>query len=226
MCLFLCVYPNDFLSITRPHALPHLFAEREVRVLEEISSELGKKLSILFLGDASQILSHVFRLQGPGQTNQALDFIVKIVRADADEANRRSIDIRSIVHSNLLPLLADLMVVLGNENPDDAASVSTHDFIPKLTMTFFFWFQAVSALRKVGRIMSSNPGSQDNSNADIVHLLKSNLLGIVSYMSEMLQDIRGKKTTLAKRQIIRAFGALIVQVHDVLPNVAPQVSRY
>lgn len=74
--------------------------------------------------------------------------------------------------------------------------------------------------------MSSNPGSQDNSNADMVHLLKSNLLGIVSYMSEMLQDIRGKKTTLAKRQIIRAFGALIVQVHDVLPNVAPQVSRY
>lgn len=124
MCQFLGVYPNSFLSITRPHALPHLFAEREVRVLEEAASELGKKLSILFLGDASQILAHVFRLQGPGQTNQALDFIVKIVRADADEVNRRSIDIRGIVHSNLLPLLADLMVVLGNENPDDAASVS------------------------------------------------------------------------------------------------------
>lgn len=124
MCQFLGVYSNSFLSITRPHALPHLFAEREVRVLEEIASELGKKLSILFLGDASQILAHVFRLQGPGQTNRALDFVVKIVRADADEVNRRSIDIRGIVHSNLLPLLADLMVVLGNENPDDAASVS------------------------------------------------------------------------------------------------------
>lgn len=123
MCQFLGVYPSSFLSITRPHALPHLFAEREVRVLEEIASELGKKLSILFLGDASLILAHIFRLQGPGQTNQVLDFIVKIVRADADEINRRSIDIRSIVHSNLLPLLADLMVVLGNENPDDAASV-------------------------------------------------------------------------------------------------------
>ncbi|KAF8138751.1 hypothetical protein EV363DRAFT_1394182 [Boletus edulis] len=204
MCKFLGVYPNSFLSITRPHALPLLFAEREVRVLEEMASELGKRLSILFFGDASQILSHVFRLQGPGQTHQALDFIVNIVRTDADETNRRSIDIRSIVHSNLLPLLADLMVVLGNENPDDAAS-------------------AVSALRKVGRIMSSNPGSQDSGNADMVHLLKTNLLGIVSYMSEMLQDIRGKKATLAKRQIIRAFGALIVQVHDALPSVAPQV---
>lgn len=74
--------------------------------------------------------------------------------------------------------------------------------------------------------MSSNLGSQDNSNADMVHLLKSNLLGIVSFMSEMLQDIRGKKTTPAKRQIIRAFGALIVQVHDALPSVAPQVIRY
>ena len=98
-------------------------------MLEEIATELGRKLSILFLGDASQILAHVLRLQGPGQTNQALDFIVKIVRADADEVNRRSIDIRSIVHSNLLPLLADLMVVLGNENADDAASVGTHGLI-------------------------------------------------------------------------------------------------
>ena len=57
----------------------------------------------------------------------------------------------------------------------------------------------------------------------MVELLKFNLLGIVSYMSEMLQDIRGKKTTPAKRQIIRAFGALIVQVHDALLSVAPQV---
>ena len=73
--------------------------------------------------------------------------------------------------------------------------------------------------------MSSNPGSQDNSNVDMVHLLKTNLLGIESFMSEMLQDIRGKKTTPAKRQIIRAFGALIVQVHDALPSVASQVIR-
>ncbi|KAH0840168.1 Nop14-like family-domain-containing protein [Lanmaoa asiatica] len=222
MCQFLGVYPNSLLSITRPHALPHLFAEREVRVLEEIASELGKKLSILFLGDASQILAHVFRLQGPGQTNQALDFVVKIVRADADEVNRRSIDIRGIVHSNLLPLLADLMVVLGNENPDDAASVNAHDPLPRLSMTFF-GSKAVSALRKVGRIMSFNPMSQDNGNAEMVHLLKTNLLGIVSYMSEMLQDIRGKKTTPAKRQIIRAFGALIVQIRDALPSVATQI---
>lgn len=73
--------------------------------------------------------------------------------------------------------------------------------------------------------MSLNPGSQDNGNADMVRLLKTNLLGIVSYMSEMLQDIRGKKTTPAKRQIIRAFGGLIVQVHDALLSVAPQVIR-
>lgn len=137
MCQFLGIYPNSFLSITRPHVLPHLFAEHEVRVLEEIASELGKKLSILFFGDASLILSHVFRLQGPGQTNKALEFIVNTVRADADEVNRRSIDIRGIVHSNLLPLLADLMTVLGNENPDDAASVSICNSIRKTSNDWF-----------------------------------------------------------------------------------------
>lgn len=73
--------------------------------------------------------------------------------------------------------------------------------------------------------MSSSLGSPDNGNADMVHLLKTNLLGIVSYMSEMLQDIRGRKTTPAKRQIIRAFGGLIVQVRDSLLSVAPQVMR-
>ena len=71
--------------------------------------------------------------------------------------------------------------------------------------------------------MSSDPGSQDGGNADIIDLLKSNLLGIISYVSEMLQDIRGKKTTSAKRQIIRAFGALIMQVQDALLSVASQV---
>ena len=72
--------------------------------------------------------------------------------------------------------------------------------------------------------MASRIGSPDYGNLEMAHLLKTNLLGIVSYMSEMLQDIRGRKTTPAKRQIIRAFGALIGHVRDSLLSVAPQVT--
>ncbi|KAF9238832.1 hypothetical protein BU15DRAFT_88266 [Melanogaster broomeanus] len=173
-CRFMSVYPTDFLAVTLSKTLPHIFADREARVLEEISSELGKKSSILFFNQAPGILAHVLQLQGPGQTNQALDFILKVVVADANEHSEKStIDIGMIVKSCLLPVLAELVVMLGDEDPDQASS--TH------------------------------------------------MLGIVSNMSEMLQDIQGKKTIPAKRQILRGLGALITHVGDAIHTISPQV---
>ncbi|KAF9226785.1 hypothetical protein BS17DRAFT_800749 [Gyrodon lividus] len=204
-CRFMSVYPTDFLAVTLSKTLPHLFADREARVLEDISTELGKKSSILFFNQAPRILAHVLRLQGPGQTNQALDFILKVVVADANEHSENStIDIGMIVKSCLLPLLAELVVMLGDEDADQTSS-------------------ATSALRKVARLLSTTQGNRNLPNLDLAALLKTHMLGIVSNMSEMLQDIQGKKTILAKRQILRGLGALITHVGDAIHNIAPQV---
>ncbi|KIJ20461.1 hypothetical protein PAXINDRAFT_174826 [Paxillus involutus ATCC 200175] len=204
-CRFMSVYPTDFLAVTLSKTLPPLFADREARVLEAISSDLGKKSSILFFNQAPRILAHILRLQGPGQTNQALDFILKIVVAEANEDSENStIDIAAIVKSCLLPLLAELVVMLGDDDVDQASS-------------------ATSALKKVARLLSTTQGSQYMPNLDLAALLKTHMLGIVSNMSEMLQDIQGKKSIPAKRQILRGLGALITHIGDAINNIAPQV---
>ncbi|KIK96405.1 hypothetical protein PAXRUDRAFT_310274 [Paxillus rubicundulus Ve08.2h10] len=204
-CRFVSVYPTDFLAVTLSKTLPPLFADREARVLEDISGELGKKSSILFFNQAPRILAHILQLQGPGQTNQALDFILKVVVAEANEDSENStIDIAAIVKSCLLPLLAELVVMLGDDGVDQASS-------------------ATSALKKVARLLSTTQGNQYVPNLDLAALLKTHMLGIVSNMSEMLQDIQGKKSIPAKRQILRGLGALITHVGDAINNIAPQV---
>lgn len=73
------------------------------------------------MGNSPVILAHVFLLQGPGQTNKALTFIIKIVTEAADDG---TIDIRSVVRSCLVSLLAKLVNVLGSEDPGKAQAVS------------------------------------------------------------------------------------------------------
>lgn len=54
--------------------------------------------------------------------------------------------------------------------------------------------------------------------------LKGHMLGLVSSMNETLQDVHGKKTTIAKRQIVRSLGALVRLIGSPISKVAPQVS--
>lgn len=50
------------------------------------------------------------------------------------------------------------------------------------------------------------------------------MLGIISNMNDMLQDVQGKKTVAEKRVILRSLGALIIHIGPAISNVAPQVS--
>lgn len=114
-CQFLSVRPRDFLSVTLSWTLPFIFANCEQRVLGEISAELEKSSASLFLGHTHDILSFVFRLQGPGETKKALDFIMNVVSPES-----ATVDMKSIVGSCLVPLLSDLVVVLGSPNEEQA----------------------------------------------------------------------------------------------------------
>ena len=49
------------------------------------------------------------------------------------------------------------------------------------------------------------------------------MLGVISHMNDMLQDVQGKKSMTCKRQILRSLGALVGQVGPAISNVAPQV---
>ncbi|KAI5993676.1 hypothetical protein EDD15DRAFT_2388093 [Pisolithus albus] len=117
-CQFLSVRPRDFLSVTLPWTSCRLYLPIATnKVLERSSTELEKTPASFFLSHSHDILSFVFRLQGPGETRKALTFIVNVVAPEST-----MVDIKSIVGSCLVPLLAELVMVLGDENEEQAAS--------------------------------------------------------------------------------------------------------
>ena len=59
---------------------------------------------------------------------------------------------------------------------------------------------------------------------DLGTFLKPWMLGVISNLNDMLQDVQGKKTIAEKRIILRSLGALIVHIGPAISNVAPQVS--
>jgi serine/threonine-protein kinase ATR len=82
----------------------------------------------------------------------------------------------------------------------------------------------VNALRKVERSLAvAGKNQRSPPPEDLGRFLKKYMLGVVSNINEMLQDVQGKKSMSIKRQILRSFGALVIHIGPAINNVAPQV---
>ncbi|KDQ64194.1 hypothetical protein JAAARDRAFT_117891 [Jaapia argillacea MUCL 33604] len=201
-CRLLSVTPTDFVTATLPRTLPHLFASGEMKVLEMVAKETNKKLSTLFLNYSHHILAYIFLLEGPGQTDKGLQFVVKALSDAAD--NSRLISISSVVTSCILPLLSELVTVLGHEAQQRRTA-------------------ATRALQKVQQAIAAPPSQRAAQSPTLDTFLGTHVLGLISHLNEMLQDVQGKKSVDTKRQIIRSLGALITQMGPEIGNVAPQI---
>jgi len=49
------------------------------------------------------------------------------------------------------------------------------------------------------------------------------MLGLISHINDLLQDVQGKKPVAMKRKILRSLGGLIELIGEAINNVAPQV---
>jgi UME (NUC010) domain. len=58
---------------------------------------------------------------------------------------------------------------------------------------------------------------------DLGAFLKTYILGLISVINDMLQDVQGKKSVTVKRQILRSLGALVIQIGPAISSVSPQV---
>jgi serine/threonine-protein kinase ATR len=61
---------------------------------------------------------------------------------------------------------------------------------------------------------------------DLGAFLKTYMLGLISVINDMLQDVQGKKSVTAKRQILRSLGALVTLIGPSISNVSPQVCSF
>lgn len=49
------------------------------------------------------------------------------------------------------------------------------------------------------------------------------MLGILTHLNDLLRDVRGKKASENKKQILRSLGPFVQQIGPGISNVAPQV---
>ncbi|KAJ6560264.1 hypothetical protein B0H19DRAFT_1146990 [Mycena capillaripes] len=197
-CRIMHVVPEDFISTTLPRTLPHLFAACEVRVIEAIGKALNSKPSTLLLNNSPDILAHLFLLRGPGQTNKALSCLLDVLM---DSANQKGIDIHSVVKSSIVQLIAQLVIVMGDEDPERAN-------------------YAIPALKKVEQAMVPEG---EVASPDLPAFLKTYMLGVVSHVNEMLRDGRGKISVVMKRKILRSIGLVVKLIGPSISVVAPQI---
>ncbi|KAF8638618.1 hypothetical protein AX17_002159 [Amanita inopinata Kibby_2008] len=202
-CRAMATQPNVFIMSNLARALPQLFADCDTGVLEKIANQLETTLSTLFLKHSHKILAHIFLQRG--QSKKALKFIVKILVADSQDAQRASIDTASVIQSCLVPLLSELVVQLGDENPENT-ELAKH------------------ALRDVERLLAPKPmKGRALPIPDLGAFLKNYMLGIISGLSDMLQGVHGKKSVAVKRKIVRSIGILTTFIGPPISNVASQI---
>lgn len=123
-CRIMSIAPDDFILISLPRTLPELFATCDQKVIDAIAKELETKVSTLLIQHSPGILARVFLLPSQASTTKALNFIIKTLTAAApSSASSSPIDVQSVVKSCLIPLLAELVVVLGDEHTGTAQQV-------------------------------------------------------------------------------------------------------
>ena len=89
--------------------------------METIARELGTKPSTLLIKHCHGILAHIFLNPNQAQTTKGLNFVLKIL---SEATQGSAIDLFSVVKSCIVSLLAELVVVMGDENQQVSEAVS------------------------------------------------------------------------------------------------------
>ena len=115
-CRFLGVKPDGFIYPTLEYTLPQLFATYNDKAIKAVIDQGGRNIVSLFMEHAHHILAYAFRLQAPGQTHKVLNFTVGLLK-DLSQSNLE-LDVSSLVASCRIQLFTELVIALGDEDPD------------------------------------------------------------------------------------------------------------
>ena len=81
----------------------------------------------------------------------------------------------------------------------------------------------MAALKKVHRCVAPIPKGRTPPELDLGAYLKEHMLGLITHISEMVQEIPRKYSIQAKCGILRSLGALVRHIGPAIGNIAPQV---
>ena len=120
-CHLLSINPPDFFSRTLPLTLPVLFATCDDKVLDYVSQEVNSSPSHLFIKHAREVVSYILLLPNQASVSKGLAFTAKTL----SEAANSTITLQNICKMCLVPLIAELVFMSGDENPTMGQQVRT-----------------------------------------------------------------------------------------------------
>lgn len=209
------IAPSDFINITLQHTLPVICGNCDRMVLDYVAKEIPHFNKVL-ANHLPGILAHIFLLPTQMATNTALSFLERVI------GDTTASLMLSVIKVHIYSLLAALMVKVGDEDPRMSERVSLAYCPQYLYAHSDPSSKAISALRKVQSVLEP-PSRGPRKPPDIRELLRMFMLGLVSQINDMLQDVHGKKSVDVKRKIIRGLGFLVEQIGETINNASPQV---
>jgi len=83
--------------------------------------------------------------------------------------------------------------------------------------------QAMAALKKVEQTIARKALSRVSQKSEVGTFLKQHAPGIMTHLSDLLQDVHTKASLSHKRAILRSLGVLATHIGRSVSNIAPQV---
>jgi UME (NUC010) domain len=226
---FLSRDPSELLSFTLTHSLPSLVVTCSKDEIHAIARLVGRPVAALLVDKTADILKTIYLLPDDADMEQGLAFLTQMV-AQAVGAKADSVGTQALVNSCIAGLLAELVMVLGDENEKTAKSVGFPLYEsgrqPVLNPPNDSP-QAKRALAKVEKTVAAGPQQRSKPvPRDLATFLKPHILGIMTHLNEVLQEVQGKRSPAYKRQVIRSIGVLVSEVGTPIIAIAPQVRSF
>lgn len=115
LCRFLAVKKGDFIKRTLSEILPKFIIQKDRPVLDYIESTLGECTSTLAFRLAAELLARIFLLRDSAAIDEALTFTLDLLN---ENTGRERVTLESLILSCDVPLLAELVIALHDEDPE------------------------------------------------------------------------------------------------------------
>lgn len=189
----------SFVESTLIHTVPYLVLRRNRPALEKIAGTLGKNLGVLII-QHPQLLSHIFKVifmqYDTDKVPQVLGWLVETLQQHL--AKEYPLSINSLINQCQVDLIVEVIIDLGDPDTENKAE---------------------TALERIFSQLENANGSRRSE-----AWLKKHMLGIITGISDTIQDLRGRKTAEEKAKVLRSLDGLIHRVGFTMAGFSSQVS--
>ena len=199
---FLGVSRMSFVETTLQYTIPHAVLNRDKTTLENIAGLVNRPLGLLLI-EHPMLMPHVLKAIYMQKQNRLvpetsawlMDVLQVLKHSDAPIA------IGNLLATHLTNLLVEIIVDLGDDIKKPDAEI---------------------ALKRV--YLTMNPHNSGEFATGFANWLKTNMLGIITGISDTMHDVRGRKSATEKAKIVRSLGSLIKHVGISMSGFSSQVS--